>query len=66
MWLVMITLIAYAVTGFSRKSDKEFIKKSGETYEIYKEGVLILEFNAKNTDSASLETLEYIYETYNE
>ena len=37
------------------------IRKENGTYEIYKLGELKSEFNKRNTDSLSLETLEFIY-----
>lgn len=41
-----------------------YINKNKSTVEIYSnKGELILEFTPQNTDSASLETLSYIYDT---
>ena len=49
------------------KTGAFYINKSNETFEIYSnKGELILEFTPQNTDSASIETLGYIYETVKE
>lgn len=49
------------------KTGAFYINKNENTYEIYSnKGELILEFTKQNTDSASLSTLEYIYETVKE
>ncbi len=49
------------------KTGAFYINKSNDTFEIYSnKGELILEYTSQNTDSASLGTLDEIYETVKE
>jgi len=42
---------------------KMIYNADSQSYEVWQNNNLLLEFNARNTDSASLETLEYITST---
>jgi len=54
-------------SGKADKTGAFYINKNENTYEIYSNrGELILEYTPNNTDSASLETLKYIYDTVKE
>lgn len=49
------------------KTGAFYINKTNGTFEIYSnKGELVLEFTPQNTDSSSIETLNYIYKTVKE
>ena len=71
--LSVIALIGFIILLSCNKSKLDekaliiYIAPTGEGYEIYsKDKELLLEFTKRNTDSSSLETLGYIYETSKE
>lgn len=70
MFLVMFisaALLAVSFTNEGNNKEKILIEKTGNGYNVYSaENELLLEFTKQNTDSASLSTLKYIYETSKE
>jgi len=58
--VVLIVIIGWMYYLIHTDKDNIQITKNGTTYEVYKDKQLIHEFTARNTDTASLETLEMI------
>jgi hypothetical protein len=70
MKILIIILLYLFLVGFSYQSKSAepiYLISSKDGFEIYgSEKELLLEFTHSNTDSLSLETLDYIYEVLNE
>ena len=63
LFILVLVIGASCNQNHQHHNCKMIYNADSHTYEIWQNNQLLLEFNARNTDSVSLETLEYITST---